>query len=149
MAPIFKSMAIVALSIFSVLGSPIEQAEGVAEFAPTLETRSDFTPLEKRADFQWRFYDNGGCDHNSNPSDTFPSNGSPPGQGTVGNCYSAPTGIDWNRVEIDIFFGNGGGRGLQTFCNVNCGGGASVKQQGTNCYLPISGCAIGSFRVIN
>lgn len=55
MAPIFKSMAIVALSIFSVLGSPIEQAEGVAEFAPTLETRSDFTLLEKRADFQWRF----------------------------------------------------------------------------------------------
>jgi hypothetical protein len=55
MAPIFKSMAVVALSIFSVLGSPVEQAESVAEFAPTLETRSDFTLLEKRADFQWRF----------------------------------------------------------------------------------------------
>lgn len=55
MAPIFKSVAIVALSVFSVLGSPIEQSEGAAEFAPTLETRSDFTPLEKRADFQWRF----------------------------------------------------------------------------------------------
>jgi hypothetical protein len=55
MAPIFKSMAVVTLSIFSVLGSPVEQAESVAEFAPTLETRSDFTLLEKRADFQWRF----------------------------------------------------------------------------------------------
>jgi len=52
MAPIFQSMAIMALSIFSVLASPIEQAE---EFATTLETRSDFTLLEKRADFQWRF----------------------------------------------------------------------------------------------
>lgn len=55
MTPIFKFVAIVALSSFSVLGSPIEQAEGVADFAPTLETRSNFTPLEKRADFQWRF----------------------------------------------------------------------------------------------
>lgn len=55
MAPIFNSMAIMALSIFSVLGSPVEQVEGVAEFAPSLETRSDFTLLEKRADFQWRF----------------------------------------------------------------------------------------------
>lgn len=52
MAPIFKSMAMMALIIFSVLASPIEQAE---EFATTLETRSDFTLLEKRADFQWRF----------------------------------------------------------------------------------------------
>lgn len=55
MAPISKSLAIMALSILSVLGSPVEQAEAVAEFAPTLETRSDFTVLDKRADFQWRF----------------------------------------------------------------------------------------------
>ena len=55
MAPIFKSIAILALGAFSALGSPVDQAEGVAEFAPTLETRSNFTPLDKRADFQWRF----------------------------------------------------------------------------------------------
>lgn len=55
MATIFKSMAVVALSVFYVLGSPVEHAEGIAEFAPTLETRSDLAMLEKRADFQWRF----------------------------------------------------------------------------------------------
>ncbi|CAJ2500071.1 Uu.00g029240.m01.CDS01 [Anthostomella pinea] len=97
---------------------------------------ANVTLLEKRATFQYRFYDNNGCDHNSNPGDTWPSNG---GQGAPNNCYSAPTGINWNRVEIDVFFSNGGSLGLQTFCNVNCAGGVSIKQQGTNCYLPIAG----------
>lgn len=63
MAPIFKSMAVVALSIFSVMGSPVESVEAVGEFAPTLETRSDFTPLNKRADFQWRFCRSSSLEH--------------------------------------------------------------------------------------
>ena len=84
------------------------------------------------------------------------------GEGTYGVCYSAPVGVNWNRVEIDVFFSSSQARefpstspspstpflthagGVQTFCNINCQGGASVKQQDTNCYLPTSGCAIGS-----
>lgn len=123
--------------------------------------------LTKRSDVHdLHLDDNSGCDHNSNPSDTFPSDGSlayvkPPdhfiavciltinhgtnqrypcrGQGTYGSCYSAPTGVNWNRVEIDVFFPSGSGKGIQAFCNVNCQGGASIKQQNINCYLPISG----------
>ncbi|KAI0869991.1 hypothetical protein GGS24DRAFT_505251 [Hypoxylon argillaceum] len=125
------------LAIISASASPVETD---LEFAP----EADVSLLSKRSTFQWRFYDNGGCDHNSNPTDTWPNLASAPGQGDYGNCYSAPTGTNWNRVEIDVFFANGGSLGVQTFCNVNCAGGASVKQQGTNCYLPISGCAIGS-----
>src|ERR1700733_4994061 len=26
------------------------------------------------------------------------------GEGTYGVCYSAPVGVNWNRVEIDVFF---------------------------------------------
>lgn len=37
------------------------------------------------------------------------------GQGTVGDCYSAPTGVNWNRVEIDIFYSSGGGRKCSAF----------------------------------
>ncbi|KAI0535117.1 hypothetical protein GGR58DRAFT_23290 [Xylaria digitata] len=134
--------ATMALAIFSASASPLGTD---LEYAPLASNST----LEKRATFQWRFYDNGGCNHNSNPTDTWPTNGSPPGQGDPSNCYSAPTGVNWNRVEIDVFFPSGGSLGVQTFCNINCGGGASVKQQNTNCYLPISGCAIGSFRVIS
>jgi hypothetical protein len=50
-------MAIIALSIFPVLGSAIEQAESVTDFTLTLEILSDFTRLEMRADFQWRFFE--------------------------------------------------------------------------------------------
>jgi hypothetical protein len=55
MAPIFKSIDIIALGIFSIISSLIKQAEDIAELASTLEARADFTRLEKRADFQWRF----------------------------------------------------------------------------------------------
>ncbi|EAT85637.1 hypothetical protein SNOG_06986 [Parastagonospora nodorum SN15] len=60
----------------------------------------------------------------------------------MAHCYVPSKHLSANHLPREL-------GGLQTFCNVNCAGGASVKQQGTNCYLPISGCAIGSFRVIN
>ncbi|ORY14292.1 hypothetical protein BCR34DRAFT_560598 [Clohesyomyces aquaticus] len=132
MSPVLSSIVIMAFGIFSVLGSPIE-------------TRSE---LNSAYDFQYRFYSNGGCDHSSKAQDTWPANGSPPGQGNYSSCFSAPTGVNWNRLEVDIFYPNGNGRGIQTYCNINCQGGVSVKQQGTNCYQPVGGCAIGSFKVI-
>ncbi|KAF2811758.1 uncharacterized protein BDZ99DRAFT_560161 [Mytilinidion resinicola] len=145
--PSFTSLAMLAVAISSVFASPIEKA---AEFALAMDTRSG-TPgsLLKRTDFHWRFYDTGNCDHDVQPPDSFPEGGSPPGDGSIGVCYSAPEGVQWNRVEIDAFFADGGALGLQGFCNSGCGGAASVKQQGTNCYLPTSGCALGSFMVIN
>ncbi|OCL06336.1 hypothetical protein AOQ84DRAFT_390248 [Glonium stellatum] len=141
------SIAVLALSALSVSASPVDSK--LNEVAQPFAKRADTSPLVRRTDFHWRFYDNGGCDHNSNPADTFPENGTPPGDGSYGVCYSAPTGVNWNRVEIDVFFSSSQSEGIQTFCNVNCQGGASVKQQNTNCYLPISGCAIGSFMAIS
>ncbi|KAF2491416.1 hypothetical protein BU16DRAFT_542540 [Lophium mytilinum] len=154
-------MAMLAVAISSVFASPIEKAE---EFAHTMSKRVDLAPRDKRVDlppkdkrihpptedkrsdlrikhtdFHWRFYDTGNCDHSVQPPDSFPSGGSPPGDGSIGVCYSAPEGVQWNRVEIDTFFADGGALGLQGPCNTGCGGGASVKQQGTNCYLPTSG----------
>ncbi|KAF2964894.1 hypothetical protein GQX73_g8678 [Xylaria multiplex] len=101
MLPKFCASAVMALAIFSASASPLETD---LEYAPLAGNST----LEKRAAFQWRFYDNGGCNHNSNPADTWPTNGSPPGQGDPSNCYSAPTGVNWNRVEIDVFFPSGG-----------------------------------------
>ncbi|KII88059.1 hypothetical protein PLICRDRAFT_658580 [Plicaturopsis crispa FD-325 SS-3] len=96
-------------------------------------------------DFHWRFYDNAGCDHASPPDDTYPANGHSAGDGAIGTCYSAPTGKDWNRLEIDNqFLGNSG---VVTYCNIGCSGGETSFQKGTYCYVPPQGCDLGSFRV--
>ncbi|XTI83438.1 hypothetical protein V2W45_1360885 [Cenococcum geophilum] len=49
-----------------------------------------------------------------------------------------------NCIDLNCFVINSNQFGLngKTYCH------ACVKQQDTNCYLPISGCAIGSFMVI-
>lgn len=59
--------------------------------------------------------------------------------GTFGQCLSAPTGVNWQRVEVDT-----SSHTIYTFCDVNCGGGESGGQGGTYCAGPASGCAIGS-----
>ncbi|KAI0182659.1 hypothetical protein EV127DRAFT_487909 [Xylaria flabelliformis] len=95
--------------------------------------------------FHWRFYDNYGCNHLSSPSDTWPDITTPAPEGEAGVCYSAPEGVNWNRVEImDISFPSAGSLGIQTFCHINCASSSTGKQQNTNCAVPVDGCAIGS-----
>ncbi|KAJ8123007.1 hypothetical protein O1611_g9698 [Lasiodiplodia mahajangana] len=101
-------------------------------------------PIGEQAIFKWRFFDNYGCDHGSSPDDTWPPINYPPGSGDAGFCYTAPTRENWTRLETDTVLHGGGALGLQTFCDVNCGGKASAKQQGITCYLPADGCAIKS-----
>ncbi|KAK3687816.1 hypothetical protein B0T22DRAFT_479099 [Podospora appendiculata] len=97
--------------------------------------------------FLFRFYANANCNHDAPASSTFPRNGEGVGHGsTGGNCYSAPTGVDWQRLEIDQTF-SGTNHKVITFCNINCQGSGSALQSGTNCYTPFPGCAIGSFKV--
>ncbi|KII89644.1 hypothetical protein PLICRDRAFT_174496 [Plicaturopsis crispa FD-325 SS-3] len=106
--------------------------------------------------FQYRFYDNGGCDHASATSDTSPPNDSPPLKGDPGNCYNAPLGDPgWNRLEID-WAGQAGnascgpnGFGAITYCNVDCAQGDSGLQIGPGmfCFANPQNCALGSFRV--
>ncbi|OCK90254.1 uncharacterized protein K441DRAFT_680425 [Cenococcum geophilum 1.58] len=120
-----RSIAVMALTILSISASPVNSE--LNKVAQPLDRRADTSPLMRRSDFHWRFYDNGGCDHNSSPDDTWPENGTAAGEGTYGVCYSAPVGVNWNRVEIDVFFSSSQARGVQTFCNINCQGGASVK----------------------
>ncbi|KAI0437790.1 hypothetical protein F4803DRAFT_537282 [Xylaria telfairii] len=134
-----------AAMAFAILGVSASPLEAGPEGAP-LENAS---PLEQQSLFHWRFYDNYGCNHESSPSDTWPAINTPPPEGEAGNCYSAPTGVNWNRVEIDALFSSSGSLGVQTFCHINCAGNASGKQQDTHCFLPVNGCAIGSFRVIS
>ncbi|KAK3324538.1 hypothetical protein B0T19DRAFT_443948 [Cercophora scortea] len=112
--------------------------------APSPATGISQTPASS---FQYRFYANGNCNHNAAASSTFPRNDDGPGHGsTGGNCYSAPTGVNWQRVEIDQTF-SGTNHKVITFCNINCAGSGSGLQSGTNCYTPFPGCAIGSFKV--
>jgi len=58
--------------------------------------------------------------------------------GSKNACLSAPTGVNWQRVEIDNPQGS-----IITFCNVGCQGSGSALQNG-NCLAPFPGCAIGS-----
>ncbi|KAK0611817.1 hypothetical protein B0T14DRAFT_571679 [Immersiella caudata] len=99
--------------------------------------------LVSAADFRYRFYRPATCDHRSAAGSTFPRNDGDPGQGNKNQCYSAPTGTDWQRVEIDNNFSNSN-NAVITFCNVNCQGSGSALQKNTYCYEPFPGCAIGS-----
>ncbi|KAF8166201.1 hypothetical protein BJ912DRAFT_1002911 [Pholiota molesta] len=74
----------------------------------------------------YRFYDNGGCDHNSAPGTrTHPIVSPRTSSGTSGTCLSAPTGINWNRLEEGV----NGVVGLIT-CD------SSGMQADTYCYAP-------------
>ncbi|KAI0533228.1 hypothetical protein GGR58DRAFT_506555 [Xylaria digitata] len=92
--------------------------------------------------------DNYGCNHLSSPADTWPVINTPAPEREAGVCYSAPEGVNWNRVEImGISFPDAGSLGIQTFCHINCASSSTGKQKNTNCAVPVDGCAIGSFRV--
>ncbi|THU78682.1 hypothetical protein K435DRAFT_886831 [Dendrothele bispora CBS 962.96] len=91
-------------------------------------------------DFLWRFYDNGGCDHGSPAGATFPPNNGPPGDGTFGDCFSAPVGINWSNLEVNV-----ANLRVLAFCNINCQG-AEIDNSDMNCNSPPAGCALGSFK---
>ncbi|KAN0098322.1 hypothetical protein V8E51_013985 [Hyaloscypha variabilis] len=137
------SIALVALAAISVSASPAPIPEELT-YKPY-----DNSSSSALYDYQYRFYSNGGCDHSSSDAFTYPPDSQSPDQGTILYCNSAPVGTNWNRLEIDVLFPTGSGVGVVTFCNINCEGNYSAKQQGTNCYVPYPGCAIGSFAVVN
>ncbi|KAK4200744.1 hypothetical protein QBC40DRAFT_264753 [Triangularia verruculosa] len=123
---------ITTLCLALATAAPVEDAQT----SPNLEARQN--------SFQYRFYRDSNCNHNAAPDSTFPRNGTPPGQGVKGQCYSAPTGTNWQRVEVDQYTET-----LITFCNVNCQGSGSAYQGGnTACHVPFPGCAIGSFKIV-
>ncbi|KAK5661589.1 hypothetical protein OQA88_9687 [Cercophora sp. LCS_1] len=97
--------------------------------------------------FRYRFYADASCNHNAPASRTYPRNDQGPFEGGVGGCYSAPTGTNWQRLEIDTTFA-GTSNNVITYCNVGCQGSGSSLQKNTNCYIPFPGCAIGSFKVV-
>lgn len=70
---------------------------------------------------------------------TFANRCTPSLSGSQTNCYSAPIGVNWQRVEIDSPPSQ-----IITFCNVNCQGSGSALQSGKNCFTPATNCAIGS-----
>ncbi|KAJ7779883.1 hypothetical protein B0H16DRAFT_727721 [Mycena metata] len=89
--------------------------------------------------YNWRVYNNGGCDHNSSAAATFPPNPAPAGIADVDTCISVPQGIDWNRLEVGI-----GTLEMFTFCGDHCTGDV-LETDDTGCNLPPPGCAIASF----
>ncbi|KAJ7464000.1 hypothetical protein FB451DRAFT_1403382 [Mycena latifolia] len=97
--------------------------------------------LATAQDYIWRLYKNGGCDHNSPGSETFPPFPGPPGTGEFNECITAPQGIPWDHLEV-------GAPGLEiiTFCNANCDG-QSLTTDGSTCAGVAAGCVIGSFFV--
>ncbi|KAK5653786.1 hypothetical protein OQA88_7944 [Cercophora sp. LCS_1] len=99
--------------------------------------------LASAADFQYRFYSNTNCNHNEPAISTWPRINLDPFKGSVSNCYDAPTGTDWQRLEIDQNF-SGTDYSVITFCHVDCKGAGSPLQKGTHCFVPSPGCAIGS-----
>ncbi|KAE9373715.1 hypothetical protein N431DRAFT_465992 [Stipitochalara longipes BDJ] len=136
-----RSVAFMALATISVSASPAPIPEELT-YKPAGNSSNSAL-----YDFQYRFYSNGGCDHSTSDAYTYPPDSQSPFQGTIQYCYSAPIGTNWNRLEIDATFPVGPGVSVITFCNVQCAGGQSAKQQGTHCYIPVDGCAIGSFAV--
>ncbi|KAJ7463996.1 hypothetical protein FB451DRAFT_1403379 [Mycena latifolia] len=84
--------------------------------------------LATAQDYIWRLYKNGGCDHNSPGSQTFPPFPNQPGTGVFNECITAP--------QV----------GIITFCNANCGG-QSLVTDGSTCAGVTAGCVIGSFLV--
>lgn len=66
------------------------------------------------------------------------------GSGNIDSCYSAPTGTNWQRLEIDNDFTWSWDLAVKTYCNVNCQGGSSAPTDGTYCYPRPQNCAIGS-----
>ncbi|KAJ7603927.1 hypothetical protein B0H17DRAFT_1154602 [Mycena rosella] len=68
------------------------------------------------AQFNWRLYNNGGCDHNSTAVQTFPPLPGVPKTSNFDTCVASPAGIAWNRLEtsstLEVF----------VFCNADCTG---------------------------
>ncbi|KAJ7234962.1 hypothetical protein C8J57DRAFT_1527737 [Mycena rebaudengoi] len=92
--------------------------------------------------YNWRLYNNGGCDNSSPASATFPPLPAPPRSNDVIVCVTTPQGIPWNRLEVDI---RTGPLDIFTFSNANCTG-SSLETIGSSCNsAPCDSCAIGSF----
>ncbi|KAK5656030.1 hypothetical protein OQA88_5169 [Cercophora sp. LCS_1] len=97
--------------------------------------------------FRYRFYSTPNCNHNNEAITTWPRINQDPLNGKLGGCYSAPTGTDWQRVELDENF-SGTRNGVLVFCDAQCQGRVTSIQRGSHCVSPVSGCAAGSFAVV-
>ncbi|KDR77637.1 hypothetical protein GALMADRAFT_245782 [Galerina marginata CBS 339.88] len=104
------------------------------------------SPAANAISFDYRFYNNSGCDHSSPAEDTFPLNGRGALSGSQDQCLSAPTTNNWNALEVDNPI-NTGGLVLITFCDIDCQGARSSEQSNSNCFHPAPNCFIGSFSV--
>ncbi|KAJ7205644.1 hypothetical protein C8J57DRAFT_1541585 [Mycena rebaudengoi] len=104
----------------------------VASFLATVQ-------LALAQNFHWRLYNNGGCDHNSPASATFPPAPAPARNGTVTECVTTPQGILWNKLEVDHT-----DLAIFTFSNAACTGQV-VDNEGVTCNSICPGCTIGSF----
>ncbi|KAK1760051.1 hypothetical protein QBC47DRAFT_355268 [Echria macrotheca] len=100
------------------------------------------TPLAPQS-FHYRFYEPANCDHANPPESTYPWINSQALNGKVNDCYNAPTALTYQRLEIDTPPG-----GIITFCETQCQGRGSIVQSGTNCFGPLPGCTIRSFKTI-
>ncbi|KAJ7868122.1 hypothetical protein B0H13DRAFT_2351615 [Mycena leptocephala] len=85
--------------------------------------------------FHWRLYNNGGCDHSSPATATFPPI---PEQRRSTRDVSPVPGIAWNRLEVDTSVD------LFTFCGANCTG-SDLETVGISCNSAPAGCVLNSF----
>ncbi|KAF7364456.1 hypothetical protein MSAN_01106800 [Mycena sanguinolenta] len=99
------------------------------------------TQVAMAQDFLWRLYNNGGCDHSSPASATFPPDPDAPGTGSFSQCIDAPQGLPWTNVEVNLDDVT-----TYVFCNDNCGG-AELQSVDQTCSGVVPGCVIGSFIV--
>ncbi|KAJ7925567.1 hypothetical protein B0H13DRAFT_2314365 [Mycena leptocephala] len=88
--------------------------------------------------FHWRLYNNGGCDHSSPATATFPPIPGSARDGVFDVCVTAPQGIAWNRIEVDTSVD------LFTFCGANCRG-SDLETVGISCNSAPAGCVLNSF----
>ncbi|KAF7307578.1 hypothetical protein MIND_00552600 [Mycena indigotica] len=92
--------------------------------------------------YNWRLYNNGGCDHNSGAAKTFPPLPAPPRSIDFGVCVTSPQPVSWTNLEVDLSLNPQ--IDVFKFCNANCTGN-SVEALNNYCSPAPAGCAIGSF----
>ncbi|KAJ7837152.1 hypothetical protein B0H13DRAFT_2368304 [Mycena leptocephala] len=92
--------------------------------------------------YNWRLYNNGGCLHNSTAAQTFPPSPAPARTSSLDSCVTAPAGVAWNMLEVDISLA--GPLDVFTFCGPGCTG-AVLETQGSFCNSAPANCALESF----
>ncbi|KAJ6518390.1 hypothetical protein DFH09DRAFT_1373477 [Mycena vulgaris] len=92
--------------------------------------------------FHWRLYNNGGCDHSSPATATFPPIPGSARDGAFDVCFNAPKGVSWNRLEVDENVD------LFAFCGADCTG-ADLENVALQCNSAPDSCVLSSFIVFS